>query len=535
MSECGIYAINKILGQQQEQGMEYTLGIDLGTTGVRVLLVSGEGDIIATGNGEYPLLTPEPYWTEQDPEQWWQATVPAIEMCLERAAQAAGSDVRVAAIGLSGQMHGSVFLGSKGDALRPAILWNDQRTSGQCEQITRIVGEQRLIQLTSNRALAGFTAPKILWLKQNEAETYTRICKILLPKDYIRYRLTGALATEVSDASGTLLFNVRERKWSVEMLQALEIPPDWMPECFESTVVSGHISKEAAGTTGLLAGTPVVGGGGDQAAGAVGNGIVSTGDASCVIGTSGVIFWHCDTPVYDPQARLHSFCHAVPGKWHLMGVTMAAGGSLRWFRDSLCQDIKAKAEATGVDPYTIITGMAQEVAAGAEGLLFLPYLAGERTPYADSRARGAFIGLSLRHTRAHMARAVMEGITMSLKDCMQLGRQCGASASHIRFSGGGARSPFWQQMAADIFGAAVARTRSDEGPAYGAAILAGVGVGLHKSVEEGCAAFIRVKDELQPDIWTQDRYRNLYGLYHALYPALQGFYQQDASFIEGDS
>jgi len=515
--------------------MEYTLGIDLGTTGVKVLLVSDRGDILATGNGEYPLLTPKPYWTEQDPEQWWQATVSAVRTCLEKAGQSAGGRVRVTAIGLSGQMHGSVFLDSKGDVLRPAILWNDQRTGVQCEQITAAVGEQRLIQLTSNRALAGFTAPKIIWLRQNEPDAYARVSKILLPKDYLRYRLTGALATEVSDASGTLLFNVRERKWSGEMLQALEIPPGWMPECFESTVVSGHVNRDAADITGLEAGTPVVGGGGDQAAGAVGNGIVSTGDASCVLGTSGVIFWHCDTPVYDHHARLHSFCHAVPGKWHLMGVTLAAGGSLRWFRDSLCQDVKAQAEAAAVDPYTIITGMAQGVAAGAEGLLFLPYLAGERTPYADSHARGAFIGLSLRHTRAHMARSVMEGITMSLKDCLELGKQCGASASRIYFSGGGARSSFWQQMAADIFGAAVARTRSDEGPAYGAAILAGVGLGLHKSVEEACAAFIRVKDEVQPDISMEDRYRNLYSLYHSLYPALQGFYEQDASFIKSYS
>jgi len=515
--------------------MEHTLGIDLGTTGVRVLLVSGEGDIVAVANGEYPMLMPKPYWTEQDPTQWWMATAAAIKVCLERAEQAAGSDIKVAAIGLSGQMHGSVFLGSKGEVLRPAILWNDQRTAEQCEQITAIVGEQRLIQLTSNRALAGFTAPKILWLRQKEPENYSHTCKILLPKDYIRYKLTGVLATEVSDASGTLLFNVRERKWSGEMLQALEIPPGWMPECFESTAVSGRVCKEAADITGLAAGTPVVGGGGDQAAGAVGNGIVSTGDASCVLGTSGVIFWHCDTPVSDTQARLHSFCHAVPGKWHLMGVTLAAGGSLRWFRDSLCQDIKAKAEATGIDPYTIITGMAQEVAAGAEGLIFLPYLAGERTPYADPQAGGAFIGLSLRHTRAHMARSVMEGITMSLKDCLELGKQCGVPASRIRFSGGGSRSTLWQQMAADIFGASVARTRSDEGPAYGAAILADVGVELHSSVEEACAVFIKVKDEVQPDIAMEGRYRKLYDLYHSLYPVLQKFYKQDASFIKSYS
>ncbi|MFA5064986.1 MAG: xylulokinase [Dehalococcoidia bacterium] len=512
--------------------MEYTLGIDLGTTGVRVLLISEIGDVVATGNGEYPLLMPEPYWTEQDSEQWWQATAAAIKACLEIGKQAAGSRIKVAAIGLSGQMHGSVFLGSKGEVLRPAILWNDQRTADQCEQITAIVGEERLIRLTSNRALAGFTAPKILWLKQNEPDIYAQVNKILLPKDYLRYRLTGILATEVSDASGTLLFNVRERKWSEEMLQALELPSAWMPECYESVAVSGHISRESAAITGLTSGTPVVGGAGDQAAGAVGNGIVSTGKASCVLGTSGVLFWHCDTYTYDPQARLHSFCHAVPGKWHLMAVTMAAGGSLRWFRDSLCQDIKAQAKTEGIDPYEIIIGIAERITAGSEGLLFLPYLAGERTPYANPHASGAFIGLSLRHTRAHMARAVMEGITMSLRDCLELGRKCGATAPIINFSGGGARSSLWQQMAADIFGVSVQRSGSDEGPAYGAAILANVGAGLHRTVEEACATFIKIKDEVQPQYEMSERYSSLYGLYTSLYPSLLGFYEQNASFIK---
>ena len=287
---------------------------------------------------------PRPNWAEQDAEAWWSATVSAITGCLAQACASVGKEVKVAAVGLSGQMHGSVFLDGKGEVLRPAILWNDQRTAEQCRQITAIVGAEKLIKLTSNRALAGFTAPKIVWLKQNEPETYAKISKILLPKDYIRYRLAGAFATEVSDASGTLLFNVRERKWSGEMLDVLEIPVRWLPDCFESTEVSSCVSADAARLTGLARGTPIVGGGRDQAAGAVGNGIVNTGVASCVLGTSGVVFWHCDTPAYDPQARLHSFCHAVPGKWHLMGVTLAAGGSLRWFRDNLCQDIKTDAE-----------------------------------------------------------------------------------------------------------------------------------------------------------------------------------------------
>ena len=514
--------------------MEYTLGIDLGTTGVKVLLVSEKGDVVASGKGEYPLLTPRPNWAEQDVEDWWKSTVSALKSCLAQSRLSVGKEVRVAAVGLSGQMHGAVFLDDKGEVLRPAILWNDQRTAEQCRQITAIVGAEKLVELTSNRALTGFTAPKILWLRQNEPETYSKVDKILLPKDYIRYKLSGAFATEVSDASGTLLFNVRERKWSAEMLDALEIPAACLPDCFESIVISSYVSKSTAELTGLAEGTPIVGGGGDQAAGAVGNGIVNTGVASCVLGTSGVVFWPCDTPAYDPQARLHSFCHAVPGKWHLMGVTLAAGGSLRWFRDNLCHDIIADAEKKGIDPYEIICGMAQCVSAGAEGLLFLPYLAGERTPYADADARGAFLGLSLRHTRDHLARSVMEGITMSLKDCLELGEQSGVKASRIFLSGGGARSAFWQQMAADIFEIEVARAGSDEGPAYGAALLAAAGAGIHESVQAACATCVRVNDAARPDLTLSAGYRQLYGIYRTLYPALTEFYKMDASFINSD-
>ncbi len=511
--------------------MQYTLGIDLGTTGVKVLLVSEKGEVVVSGNGEYPLLMPRPNWAEQDAEAWWHATVAAVKSCLAQACAAVGEEVKAAAIGLSGQMHGSVFLDAGGEILRPAILWNDQRTVEQCRQITAIVGAQKLVELTSNRALAGFTAPKIVWLKQNEPEAYAKVRKILLPKDYIRYRLAGVFATEVSDASGTLLFNVRERKWSAEMLDALEIPGGWLPECFESTVISSHVSADAAKLTGLARGTPIVGGGSDQAAGAVGNGIVNAGVASCVLGTSGVIFWPCDTPACDSQARLHSFCHAVPGKWHMMGVTLAAGGSLRWFRDNLGQDIKAQAADEGVDPYVIITRLAEKAPAGSEGLLFLPYLAGERTPYADADARGAFLGLSLRHTRAHMARAVMEGITLSLKDCLRLGKESGVNASRIHFSGGGARSGFWQQMAADIFNVEVARVGSDEGPAYGAAILAAAGAGMFASVETACSSLIHTKDIKKPAAAAVERYLRLYEIYHALYPSLKEFFNEDASFV----
>lgn len=511
--------------------MEYTLGLDLGTTGVRVLLVSRAGQVVSSAASEYPLLVPKPNWAEQDPAEWWQATIEAVRACLKQARESLGSKMEVAAIGLSGQMHGSVFLDGQGKVLRPAILWCDQRTEEQCRQITDIIGFDRLIALTSNRALAGFTAPKILWLKQYEPDNYEKVRKILLPKDYIRYMMTGAFATEVSDASGTLLFDVKGRQWSTEVLSALDIPADWLPACYESPVVSAYLDKEGAELLGLPAGLPVVGGGGDQAAGAVGNGITHAGLASCVLGTSGVVFWHSDLPYCDRQGRLHSFCHAVPGKWHLMGVTLSAGGSLRWFRDALCQDVKAEAEQENLDPYVLIDRMAEKMAEGSEGLLFLPYLAGERTPYADADARGAFVGLSLRHTRAHMARAVMEGVTMSLKDCMEIGLGLGLYTTSVRLSGGGARSGLWQQMAADIFGLDVARMGADEGPAYGAAILAAVGGGFYQSVEQACDKLIHVRDAKIPGRAGAETYKKLYGIYGTLYNELKGFFERDAALV----
>jgi xylulokinase len=333
---------------------QYTLGLDIGTTGTKALLVSEKGEVAASANAEYSLLTPRPNWAEQDPETWWAAAISATRACLEKARNASGKKVEVAAVGLSGQMHSSVFLDGRGRVLRPAILWCDQRTTAQCQEITETLGFERLVKLTYNRALAGFTAPKILWLRENEPEVYARVNKVLVTKDYVRYRMTGALATEVSDSSGTLLFDVGGRKWSDEMLLALKIPREWLPDCFESPEISGQITKESAEALGLTEGTPVVGGGGDQAAGAVGNGIVREGLVSCVLGTSGVVFWHSDRPVFDSMGRLHSFCHAVPGKWHLMAVTLAAGGSFRWFRDHLCQEEIRTAKLRGVDPYEVI-------------------------------------------------------------------------------------------------------------------------------------------------------------------------------------
>jgi len=361
---------------------------------------------------------------------------------------------------------------------------------------------------------------------------YARVRKVLLAKDFIRYRMTGVFATEVSDASGTLLFQVAQRNWSDEMLRALAIPREWMPDCFESPEISSHITSESAGILGLAGGTPVVGGGGDQAAGAVGNGIVRAGLASCVLGTSGVIFWHSDEPVFDPLGRLHSFCHAVPGKWHMMGVTLTAGGALRWFRDTFCQDEIGEAKRKGVDPYEIIIEKAASVIPGSEGLVFLPYLAGERNPHADANARGAFLGLSLRHTREHMARAVLEGVTMNLRDCIEVGRELGVTATRLCLSGGGARSGHWRQIVADIFGIEVAQIGVDEGPAYGAAILAAVGAGLFDSVEEACTRLIRTVDSTSPDSARSEVYHHLYELYRPLYATLKEFFDGDAAFVK---
>ena len=516
--------------------MQHLLGIDLGTSAVKVLLVSETVAVAvaasASASAEYPLITPRPNWAEQDPERWWEEVCTAVRDCLERYRAEHGHDPAVAAVGLSGQMHGSVFLDGRGTVLRPAILWCDQRTGAQCRATTEALGVERLIELTANQALAGFTAPKVLWLRQNEPDVYARVTRLLLPKDYIRYRLTGAFATEVSDASGTLLFDVVARRWSLPVLEALEIPRSWLPDCFESPVVSAYVSQEAAGIVGIPAGTPVVGGGGDQAAGAVGSGIVREGLASYALGTSGVLFWHCDEPLTDPLGRLHFFCHAVPGKWQLMAVTLSAGGSLRWFRDTLCQDLVEAGHKTGANPYEVITAGAAGVPPGCEGLLFLPYLSGERTPHADVNARGAFLGLSLRHTREHLARAVMEGVCLSMRDCLELGKECGMNTAAVHLSGGSARSLLWQQLVADVLGVEAARLNVDQGPAYGAAILASVGAGLYTTVEEACAALIRVVEHSSPDPPTRALYDQLYRLYRPLYSSLKDFFNASAALSE---
>lgn len=498
--------------------MTYYLGLDIGTSGTKALLITEEGRPVASDTQEYPLSTPRPLWAEQDPADWWMACLSATHALLQKAS-VQGDEI--AGVGLSGQMHGSVFLDAQGSVLRPALLWCDQRTQAECDWITAQVGRDNLVKLISNPVLTGFTAPKIVWLRNHEPEMYSRVAKVLLPKDYIRYKLTGEFAAEVSDASGTALFDVANRRWSDEMLAACDIPRGWMADCAESPEITGHVSAEAAQITGLAAGTPVAGGGGDQAAGAVGSGIVRAGVVSSTVGTSGVVFAHSDAPATDPKLRVHTFCHAVPGAWHTMGVVLSAGGSLRWLRDTLYARETAEAKSDGREPYDLITQEAQAAPAGSEGLVFLPYLTGERTPHPDANARGTWFGLTLRSTRGHLARSVMEGVAFALNDTFKIFDEIGVPVSQVRASGGGAQSEFWRQMHADVTGHEHVTLSVDEGPALGAALLAAVGTGAYPSVADACRAAIQTVAATAPNPAAHETYKKVYGVYRALYPALK--------------
>lgn len=508
--------------------MSYLMGLDVGTTGAKALLIDEFGEVVASAIAEYPMYTPHPQWAEQNPEDWWQASVESIRQVL---AQSGADPVQVAGLGLTGQMHGLVLLDGDGAVLRPCIMWNDQRTGAQCASITEKVGASRVLQLTGNPVLPGFTAPKIVWVREHEPQVYDRAAKVLLPKDYIRYRLTGEFATEVSGASGTSLFDVGQRKWSGEMLDALEIPADWLPECFESPVVSGQISQATAQATGLRAGTPVAGGGGDQAAQAVGSGIVETGLVSVTVGTSGVVFASTDEFKVEPEGRLHAFCHAVPGKWHLMGVMLSAGGSFRWYRDTLGHMEKDLAGLLGKDPYELLTAEAAQAPAGCEGLIFLPYLTGERTPYADPNARGVFMGLTLRHDRRHLCRAVLEGVAYGLRDSLELMKALGLDIHQIRASGGGARSDLWRQILADVFDTELVVINVTEGAAYGAALLAGVGAGVYVDVAEACGQAVRVVSRTEPQAQDSAIYGQFYPVYRALYAGLKPSFDRVAEIV----
>lgn len=509
--------------------MAVYLGIDIGTSGTKTLAIRADGRILASATIEYPLSSPQPGWSEQDPADWWQATIKSVRKVLKDG-QIKPASVR--GIGLSGQMHGSVFLDRQHEVIRPALLWNDQRTAAECAEIeSRAGGRAALIRMVSNPALTGFTAPKLLWLRNHEPRHYDRTVQLLLPKDYVRFRLTGEFATEVSDASGTLLLDVNKRKWCSRLLTKLDIDRSLLPPVYESEEVSGELTAAAAKLLGLPAGVPVVGGGGDQAAGAVGNGIVKRGAISATMGTSGVVFAHADEVQTDKQGRVHTFCHAVRGKWHVMGVVLSAGGSLQWYRNQLCQQEIRQARKLKVDPYELITAEAESAPAGSEGLYFLPYLTGERTPHADPDARGAWIGLSLRHGRPHLARAVMEGATYAMRDCLEIIQEMSIPVREIRLSGGGARSQFWRQLQADIYGRQVVTINAEEGPAYGVALLAAAGTGEFKSVVEACSATIRVVSKTPANAAAKKQYARLYPTYGQLYRSLQNDFGTIAQLV----
>ena len=494
--------------------MAYLLGIDLGTSGTKTLVCDFRGKVLATGHAPHTVQSPRPGWSEQDPAQWWTACRKAVKQAVKKA----GVDGRqITAIGLSGQMHGSVFVGKGADdtseALRPALLWNDQRTAAQCDEITQKAGGPRkLIDAVGNPALTGFQAPKILWLRQHEPKHFSKTAHVLLPKDWLRLRLTGELATEVSDASGTLLLDVKRRAWNTTLMRKLGLDPALFPRCVESHEVTGTLTRSAAGALGLREGVAVVGGAGDQAAGAVGNGIVQRGIVSATLGTSGVVFAHSDEPSYDEQGRVHTMCHAVAGTWCVFGCMLSAAGSLQWFRDALAPKV----------PFDKLVDEAAEVLPGSAGLMFLPYLTGERCPYPDPQARGTFIGLTPQHRRAHLTRAVLEGVTFGMADQVRIMRDgMNIAMKSVRLSGGGAKSAVWRQLQADVYGTPVALTNASEGPAYGVALLAGVGTGVWKSVPEACAATIEQTESRKPDGKRKAFYARRHDVYASLYPALR--------------
>lgn len=499
--------------------MAVFLGVDIGTSATKTLAIDSNGKILAESSQPYPCYHPKPLWSEQDPEDWWQATVATIRAVV-KSANLKPSDVK--AIGLSGQMHGAVFLDKQDQVIRKAILWNDQRTFAECNEIETLAGgRENLIKLVANPAMTGFTAPKIIWLRNNEPKNFERTRKVLLPKDEIRRRLTGIYATDVSDASGMLLLDVRRREWSRPLLEKLKLDADLLAPCYESQEVTGQLTSQAAELLGLSSECLVVGGAGDCAAGAVGSGIVRRGAVSTSIGTSGVVFVHSDKVEVDPAGRLHTFCHAVAGKWHMMGVHLASGGSLQWFRNQLCRVEHENSKTSNLDLYDELSHEAKAIPAGSEGLFFLPYLSGERTPHADSDARGCFIGLTMAHTRGHCVKAIMEGVVYSLKDSLEIVEELGIPVEQIRTSGGGARSSLWRQIQADVFAKNVLTLTSEHGAAYGVALLAAVGAGAYKNIEEACDATISVAKETKFNQETARYYKRAFPIYQHLYVSLK--------------
>jgi len=489
--------------------MDYVLGIDVGTGGTRAVLVDSAGTIASSATCEHvPFASPKTGWAEQDPHDWWKAAGAAIREALSKVPGA-----KIAGVGLAGQMHGAVLLDENNEVIRPALIWCDQRTQPQCDWLNVKIGEQRIIELTSNPALTNFTLTKLLWVRDNEPALWKRFRYLLLPKDYVRFRMTGEHAMDVAEASGTLMLDVADRRWSQEMMAAVGLPMSCLPRLCESPEVCARISSAGAAHTGLQAGTPVVGGAGDQAGGAVGMGIVRAGAVSATIGTSGVVFAATDNPAMDVKGRVHTFCHAVPGRWHVMGVTQAAGQSFRWIRDLL--------QSSGTLTYHQLTDEAAQAPAGSDGVLWAPYLMGERTPHLDPNARGTLTGLAASHTRAHVIRAVLEGVAFSLKDTFSLFKEMNVPVKNVRLGGGGARSNLWRQIQADVYGAEVEILTAEEGAAYGGALLAGVGAKWWNSVEQACDAVVKVEKRVPPNAGAVDVMRKQYENYRLLYPALK--------------
>ncbi|MDR0287689.1 MAG: xylulokinase [Clostridiales bacterium] len=501
----------------------YLLGCDIGTSGTKTVLFDEAGNSLAAAVSEYPMYQPQNGWAEQDPEDWWKAVCETIKAVI---AKSGIGPENIKGIGLSGQMHGAVLLDRENKVLRKAIIWCDQRSSYECEEITELIGREKIIQITANPVLTGFTAAKVRWVRNNEPQIYEKIAKILLPKDYIRFRLTGIFATEVSDASGMQYMNIPNRCWSDEILDKIDVSKNWLADLYESYEISSEVNGAGAMETGLKAGTPVCGGAGDQAAGAIGNGIVKPGIISSTIGTSGVVFAHSNTVKIDSLGRVHTFCHAVPGAWHMMGVTQGAGLSLKWFRDNFCRDEKDVAQYLDTDPYVIMDREADKIPAGCDNLIYLPYLMGERTPHLDPDCRGVFFGLSAMHTKIHMQRSVMEGVCYSLLDCFNILKEMGIKPMETRASGGGGRSFLWRQMQADMFDTDIVTINSSEGGALGVALLAGVGTGIYKNIQEACETVIKTVGRTKPNPENRGAYLKNYEIYKELYPALKNSFKK---------
>jgi xylulokinase len=500
----------------------YIMGLDIGTSSIKVLIADERGNVIARSAEEYPIHSPTPGYAEQDPDLWWEAAKTSIKMALKNSGL---SSSEISALGLTGQMHGTVLIGRDMRPLRPAIIWSDKRSAYQCREFYEKVGREKVLNIVCNPIMPGFMGPTLLWIRENEGRIFNSIFKVLLPKDYIRLKLTGIIATDFSDASATLLFDVRERMWSDEIISILNLPREAFPEAFESTSIIGNVSKEASEETGLHAGTPVVAGAGDSQAGAVGCGVIKAGIASSNIGTGGQIFTTLDELMVDTKNRVHTFCHAVPNKWCLQGAILSAGLSLRWFRDSFAHMEKIVGAFSDIDPYDLLSKEAETVEPGCNGLIFLPYLQGERSPHMDPKARGGFFGLTLQHNRQHFIRAIMEGVVYALRDCLETFRELGVKIEKIIARGGGSRSNLWRQIQADIFRSTIVKTRVEEDSAFGAALMAGVGVGIYPSLENACEKAVEAVSINEPDGERAKIYERIYNeVYRNLYSSLKNYW-----------